>query len=176
MRKYGTTWMVPRWYLRPESPWMFVPTALHVLSGPMTGFYAENSCLKQCLRQLGASASCPELPSIYQNRVSMISYWKDVFLYRALVGSTHEWLCYMNNIIWQAQQHLVMISYLCCILPYLRALLRSASTPSTHKRLVLTNDPTKAQRRRRHPLPADGTFTWTPSAPWNLQQSHRWPI
>ena len=168
--------MVPRWYLRPESPWMFVPTALHVLSGPMTGFYAENSCLKQCLRQLGASASCPELPSIYQNRVSMISYWKDVFLYRALVGSTHEWLCYMNNIIWQAQQHLVMISYLCCILPYLRALLRSASTPSTHKRLVLTNDPTKAQRRRRHPLPADGAFTWTPSAPWNLQQSHRWPI
>ena len=68
-----------------------------------------------------------------------------------------------------------MISYLCCTLPYLRARLRFASTLSTHERLVLIIDRTKAPIRGRHPISADGTFAWTLGAPWNLQQSDRWP-
>ena len=40
-----------------------------------------------------------------------------------------------------------MISYLCCTLPYLRALARSHSTLSTDERLVLICDPTKAAIR-----------------------------
>ena len=65
-----------------------------------------------------------------------------------------------------------MISYLCCVLPYLRALSRSFSTLSTHERLVLAIDPKKAPIRGRHPISADGTFNWTLGAPRNLQQSH----